>query len=114
MAYEANLSAISLNAKVAIATPRVAVKFGAEGIEVAGAGDEVIGVLQNPVIAGEAGRVAIDGITMIAAGGAITKAAKVKVGANGVAVAAESGDTTFGIALEAATAANDVIAVLLK
>lgn len=114
MAYEECLGCISLKAKDAIDTPRVAVKFGANGIEVAGAGDEVIGVLQNPVKAGEAGRVAVNGVTMVAAGAAITTGAKVKAGANGKVVTIESGDASFGIALEAATAANDVIAVLLK
>lgn len=114
MAYENCLGCITLKASDEITTAKVAVKVSAANtMAVAGAADKAIGVLQDPVKAGEAGRVAVAGTTMVIAGAAISAGAFVKSGANGKVVTDSDGEG-FGIALEAATAANDIISVLLK
>lgn len=71
---------------------------GDNQFDIAGAGDRVIGVLQNEVIAGEAGQIMVDGVTMYKCTDA---------------VAAGAAMGTWGVALSAG-AAGDVIAVLIK
>ena len=66
--------------------------------DIAGSGDKVIGVLQNEVVAGEAGQIMIDGVTMFKC--TDTVAAGAAVG-------------TWGVALSAGVK-DDVIAVLIS
>lgn len=114
MAHESCLGCITLKASAQIDTAKVAVKVSANNtMALAGASDAAVGILQDPVIEGEAGRVAVSGITMAVAGEAIAAGANVKSGANGKLVVDSTG-AGIGVALEAATAANDIISVLLK
>lgn len=116
MAYEEKLNCITLKSTAAIAAAKKFVKVsGAKTCAVCSvAGEDAIGVIQDPVIAGEAARVAINGVSMVVASAAIAAGAKIATTATGTAVTAVEGNTIIGIALEAATAANDIIAVLLK
>lgn len=81
--------------------------------------DLVIGATQDIAPApGERVDVALQGITYITAGAAITRGARLMSDASGrvIAAAASAGSNvnTVGVALEAASAAGDVIRVLLS
>ncbi len=80
-----------------------------------GAGDRVIGVLQNkPNAAGAEAEVTIYGVTKVVASAAITRGATVGTTNAGKAVAKTAdADLVAGIALEAAAADLDVIQILL-
>ena len=114
MAYEECLGCVSLKAKENITTSKVAVKLGAQGIEVAGADDEAIGILQDPVKAGEAARVAVAGISMCTAGEELVVGDGVVPGANGYAVKTTAPYLKMGTAVEIASASGDIIGVMLK
>lgn len=58
--------------------------------------------------------VQLDGIAEVTAGGAFTVGAKLKVGANGKAVAAAAGDAYVAIALDAATGDGDLVRIKLE
>lgn len=90
------------------------VKLTADGVELAtAASDVVLGVLQREGIATEVVPVMENGISMVEASAAIAKAALVGPTTGGKAVTVASGAYS-GIALEAATAAGDIIPVLLR
>jgi hypothetical protein len=78
------------------------------------AGDAVVGVCQNkPQVAGEAATVAIRGVSRVLAGGAFIPGDKIDTDANGRAIKSGAGNG-IGIALEAATVANELSSVLLR
>jgi len=80
---------------------------------VTAATDTVVGVLQNkPQAAGNAATVALSGITHVEAGGAI--AAGATVAADTVGRAATSATNVVGIAIHSATAAGQLVPVLLR
>lgn len=90
----------------------VFVKMTADGLAPATAlTDTVVGVVQRKGIATEALPVMNTGITMMVASAAIAKGAKVGPTAGGKAVTSNA--QFHGVALEAATAAGDIIPVLL-
>ena len=114
MAYEECLGCMTLKAKDAINTPKVAVKLGTNGIEVAGADDEAIGIFQDPVKAGEAARVAVHGVSMCVAGEALAMGDNVVPGADGKCVKTTAPYLKMGTAVEVANAAGDIIGIALK
>lgn len=75
--------------------------------------DVVLGVIQNKPKAGEAVDVMVTGISKVVAGAAVAAGAEVGSDAQGRAIAAATGARAFGIALEAASAAGQLIAVSL-
>jgi len=79
-----------------------------------GAGLACIGVLQNKPTDAQVAEVGVMGVTKVAAGAAVARWANVQSDATGRAIAAIAADFSQGIALEAAAAAGDVIAVLLR
>lgn len=90
------------------------VKLGSTAGEVttAGAGDAVIGVALNDAAAGADVEVQPYGIASVVASASISAGAKIKSAASGKAVTASTAnDVVYAIALEAASAANDVIKV---
>lgn len=79
-----------------------------------GAGDVVLGILQNKPVAGEACEIPENGIVKGICGGAITVGQWVGTDANGQLVAKTTDkDFAYGIALEAG-AANRIIAVEIR
>lgn len=86
-----------------------------ETVDVAdGAADLIVGILQNKPEANEACEILSSGISKVLAGAAVTRGARVGTDASGRAVAKTAdADLTFGIALEAASAAGEYISVLL-
>lgn len=75
---------------------------------------KVVGVIQNkPQVAGEAGTVAIRGVSRVLAGGAFVPGDAIDVDVEGRAVKAGAGNGV-GIAVEAATVANELSSVLLR
>lgn len=74
----------------------------ADAANVAGAGEAIIGVLQNKPTSGHACEIRRLGISKITAGGTITVGAKLKSDSAGRAVAASTGDLYGGICLEGA------------
>ncbi len=106
------------------------VKADANGkAALAAAGEAPIGVLQNKPTAGQAAQVRLYGVSKVVAGAAIAKGAFVASDANGKAKAAQAaytntvdagvaqdpliGSHVIGIALDAASAANEIIPVAL-
>jgi hypothetical protein len=131
MAYEIPVLDITLTAAADLSAKQFhAVKVDSNGAAaLAGAGENVIGVLQNKPASGQAASVRVYGITKLVAGAAITKGAVVAADASAKGKAASAsvvntsdagaasdpviGSYAFGIALEAASADLEVIAVLL-
>ena len=94
----------------------LAAKFDENGnIVLAGAGDNALGLLiattPENVAAGEDVTVQIKDIGLWRTGGAVAAGAELTPDANGAAVTAEEGEYVAAIALEAATAAGQVIKV---
>lgn len=114
-AYEIPGLRFSLPAGGAVAQHRF-VSVANDAAVQATASTKVVGVSMNEVTAAELAKneriVEIaDGIVMVEAGGAITSGAGVAANADGKAVTAT--DATIGIAITAATAAGQLIAVKL-
>ena len=83
-------------------------------VAVAAASDRVIGVTQNKPKSGEFADVAVHGTTKWEAGAAVTVWDYVKLDSVGRAITGGGGtDINWGIALEAAANAGDLIEVLL-
>ncbi len=75
-----------------------------------GVTDTPIGVLQNDPTSGQAASVRVLGTTKVVAGAAITRGAFLKTDAQGRAVSTSTdNDPIFGRALEAASAAGEII-----
>lgn len=96
------------------------VKVTANNLEVtqAGAGNASVGVLQNQPKAGEAAVVRLDGITSLivdGSGTAITPGTLLKADASGrgIPITADK-DNVIAEALENSTAANDMIAAIVR
>lgn len=85
----------------------------AGGVDAAGVADVAVGVLQNKPTAGQMAIYMTEGVSRVVASAAITKGTKVAPAALGKARTAVSGDHVAGIALEAATAADQIITVKL-
>lgn len=84
-------------------------------VAVTGDGAHATGVLQNdPAAAARAASVALNGVTKVKAGGTVTAGGLVASDSTGRAVDVVSGDYILGEALEAATAANQIISIVLN
>lgn len=108
----------SFTAEVSLATKQFyAVKLGSgtdDNVDLAGAGEAVIGVVQNNPAITEQADVMLLGTTKIVAGAAITKGAYVKSDSAGKAVATTTDrDKSFGRALTTAGADGDIIEIIL-
>lgn len=91
------------------------VKLGTDGIALnTVAGGACTGVLQDKPTDGNVGAVAYGGVSKMVAGAVVARGANVQSDASGRAIAAAAADFSQGEALEAATVAGDIIAVLLK
>lgn len=132
MSYDDSIRSISLDADASIgfytgvpglpgsAAPNTGKQYcfvkvtGAHTAGLAGAGESAVGVLQNkPQTVGSAATVAIRGISLVTAGGAVAAGDYVAADAEGRGVTGDAA-TANGIAIEAATAAGQLIPVLLK
>ena len=103
---------ISLKASAAIESKYIAVKMqGNQIVPATGDSDVVIGFVQREGIASEALPVMVNGVSMAVAGGAITAGSPVCAATGGKIVTATG--NFCGVALEEASAANDVIPVLI-
>ena len=117
MSYDNKGKTLSLISDAEYTSRYIAVKKSAvaEQFTVCAAGDVPIGILQEPVgAAGRAAQILIGGVSFVEASAAIAAGASVTTAGDGLAVTAGAGDTPFGVALNAATAAGDIISVLLK
>ena len=91
-----------------------AVKLDANGnIVLAGAGEAAVGILVDMPAAGEYGTVAVDGIAKAVAGGAVTPGVLLAADANGAVVAAVAGNHIIGQALSGASAAGELVTLVL-
>jgi len=93
-----------------------AVKVSAAGaVNLAGLGEDAVGIIQNKPILGEAVELAIEtDVTKMVAGGIVGAGTKVAVDANGKAKVAAAGQYIIGTALEATGAADELLTLLLK
>lgn len=92
---------------------------GDNEVGLAAVGTRIMGVLCNKPgeatgAAGEAAAVAIDGISKVSIGAAVTAGDMVTSDANGQAIVATSTNYAIGMFLEAGAAADEVVSVLLK
>jgi len=79
-----------------------------------GAGGMAIGVLQNkPNALGQAAEIHVGGLTKVKAGAATAAGIDIQTNAAGKAIAAASGDVVLGHSITAATAADQLMEVLL-
>lgn len=104
-----SLLAKTLTASGAVTAERF---VSAAGAQVSVAGNPAVGVARNTAASGEKMTVDMLGTAIIEAGGAITAGVAVKAGADGRALAHDTG-TKVGIALQAATQAGQRIEILL-
>lgn len=104
-------------------------RTGVDAINVAGAGEQCYGVLQDNPVLNDEGRVRVYGVTKVVAGGVIAEGDPIASDAAGKAKAAVKGSTNtadagvaadpvvgsyvLGIALESAAADGDVISMLI-
>ena len=102
-------------AGAAVAANRI-VKFATGKVVQASAGTDVLlGISVNAAAAADdACKVAASGIAYVAAGAAVSAGDYVTADSNGKAVTATSGKNYVGMALEAAAAADDLIAVSIR
>jgi|SRR5215472_15681569 len=115
MAYEMPGFSFTLPAGADLsASPYVFLDANASGLAVAAtAAGRTVGVLGNKPKAGESATIIQTGIAQVTASAAIAAGAGVQAAAGGQAVILSAG-IQLGVALEAATGAGSVIAVLLK
>jgi uncharacterized protein DUF2190 len=131
--YEESLTSISLDADASLATyggvsnipgtpypvPGNQYRFvkltGAHKVGLCTAAtDAAIGVMQNkPQVTNQAATVAIEGVTLVVSGAAVTAGTAVGPDTAGRAIAAAA-NPVIGYAIDAATAAGQLIPVLLK
>lgn len=119
MSYENNLTAFTFEAGSDLSASQYCfVDVAADGqVDVVSSkGAKAAGVLQDkPSAAGRAGMVGVVGITKVKVGAAVTAGAEVISDADGKAIATDAADQYIqGTALETSTAANQLIAVLIK
>jgi hypothetical protein len=115
MAYTENMKCVSLIAGANLATEQYSfLKVDTAGaVVLAGAGEDVDGVLMNDPASGRVAQVAVDGIVKVKCGGTIAAGASVASNASGKAVAATTGQMVAGKALEAGVTGR-IISVLLQ
>jgi hypothetical protein len=119
MAYEGP-SGIKLTGLVAAADLSALqytfVKLDANGLVAAASaqGEDCIGVLQNDPVAGEECEIVCVGVTKVSADSAIDEMDAITTAADGQADQAASADFVLGKALTAATAADDIITIVVN
>jgi hypothetical protein len=118
MAIDNSLVCITAEAAADLSTKQyhfVAYNSSSQVASVASAGAEADAVLQDkPAAQGRACSIAISGVSKVVASAAITAGAAVTSNNAGRAQTATTGNRVLGKALESASAAGDVIKVLLK
>ena len=115
MSYDTQGLDLTLEASADLSTGQFrAVTVVAAGAELVAAADAaIVGVLQNnPDAAGKAASIQTHGASKAVAGGVIARGDELSTDATGALVA--GGGNTVAIALQAASAADSIIAVLLK
>jgi hypothetical protein len=81
---------------------------------VAGAGVDIVGIIQNKPTSGKATTLVTNGVSKARAGAAVSVGAKLMTNGSGQLITATATNKGVGFALSAASAANEVISVLLK
>jgi hypothetical protein len=91
------------------------VEMGASGVTVLNAiTDTVTGIAQETAVSGGTCVVRVSGTSKAVAGGAITKGAKLGIDTSGrVTATIAAASTGIGVALETATAAGDIIGIVI-
>lgn len=119
MAYEMDVLDVSLLAAADLSGYQYRfMKLTADNtVNVCGAGEQAIGVLQNkPTGAGQAARIRVLGVSRVTNGtaGAITYGSKAKAGTDGKVVASTTDkDLYFGIVVDGVGAVNEMATVLI-
>lgn len=116
MAFENNVLTITKPATAAVVNVHRFVVMSGTSCLQAGVAGVALGVSQNVTtgVAGEAVSIMTQGVSRIEASAAIAVGARVAPAAAGKARTAVSGDTVAGIALEAASADGQIIAIQLQ
>lgn len=117
MAYEEALKKISRPVAADMSSNQYRfVKIDSSGrAALSGTANKPDGVLQDdPSTAGDAGCIAIAGVSKVVAGAALDEGVDVTSDNAGRAVAAATGDEVAGRTLTSASGANSIVSVLLK
>lgn len=117
MAYEVTgfkLGTLLANADLTASQYLFVVANSSSKVALAGAGVDVLGVLNNDPNTNQSAEVVVNGVAKVRAGAAVAAGAKVMANASGQAITATATNKAVGVALAAAAAANEVIPVLLK
>lgn len=116
MAYEENLSKITVPANADLSASQYClVVINSSGkLALATATAKADGVLQDkPSAADDAGCLAINGVSKVKAGAAITAGDDISVGSSGKAATSTSGDIVVGRALTAASGDGAIFSMLI-
>jgi len=115
MAYELNPQYMSLMAAADLSAKQYyLIDIDTNGkAALAGNGEQIAGSLQNKPTAGQTAKVQISGVAKVLVAEAITQGSNVASDADGKGVNAATGDAIFGVAVTSATAAGDIIPVLI-
>jgi hypothetical protein len=117
MAYEYSVCDLSFNAENDLSSSqyRCCELSAADQIDICDSANEfVLGILQNTPEANETATVRVLGVSKASADAAISRQAMVGTSADGqVTAVSTAGNWSIGIALEAATAAANIISVLV-
>jgi len=124
LAYKTDGDEVSFEAENAMAEPYVCVEVGGTAGQVdlpasaSAVAKAIVGVIQNSASAGSAVNVKLNGITKAVANDAIAKGARVHVAATTGRIDDDEDGTVgavyVGIALEAASAAGEIISIALN
>jgi len=87
------------------------VKFTSTGVNLAGTGEAIDGILQDKPVSGQPADVMVTGVSKIVASAALAKGALVSCDAAGKAKAAATTEYIIGRLLEASGADGDVVSV---
>jgi poly-gamma-glutamate capsule biosynthesis protein CapA/YwtB (metallophosphatase superfamily) len=117
MATEIDLFSLSMEASADLSAAQfLCIGQAADAqAEVAGAGEKIIGVLQNkPAAEGRAATVRVHGTTKVVVGATLAIDDILMVDAAGKVIPATAGNFGVGIALETGANADEIITMLLK
>jgi hypothetical protein len=117
MSYETNIEAVTLPAAADLSSSQHRLlQVDTNGkAALATATSMVVGILQNKPASGQAASLAYSGVSKVLAGAAFAAGARITSDANGAAIAATTaGDSVIGVALQAAAASGDKVALIIN
>ncbi len=115
MAYQGgNLKLVGESAAADLSSSQFhTVKLTSSGVNLAGDGEQGVGVLQNKPESGQAAEVITHGSTKAVIGAAVTVGASLASNASGRLIPATTGEARLALAQEAGSADGEIVTVLM-